>query len=35
MKQVLTVGEARLLHVDPSQYSRDKTIEPFIRRALQ
>jgi nucleoside-diphosphate-sugar epimerase len=25
----------RLLHMDPSQYSRDKTIEPFIRQALQ
>jgi hypothetical protein len=25
----------RLPHMDPSQYSRDKTIEPFVRRALQ
>jgi nucleoside-diphosphate-sugar epimerase len=25
----------RLLHIDPSQYSRDKTIEPFIRQALR
>jgi nucleoside-diphosphate-sugar epimerase len=25
----------RLLDIDPSQYSRDRTLEPFIRQALQ
>jgi nucleoside-diphosphate-sugar epimerase len=25
----------RLLHIDPSQYSRNRTLEPFVRQALQ
>jgi hypothetical protein len=25
----------RLLEMDPTEYSREKTIEPFIRQALQ